>query len=224
MADISPGLQQAAADLPEFETVKSHLAALLLSYPPPFIYVHDPDNVRLTTAAIRSTLAHLASGSTELVDLKYASVNAVACFSPRILFDTALNALAGWTPDWRDGAQNWQGPPGAEARRYNENFDSFVHGLQAISSGASAPRSSAGGANGAGKGKTRAQERTPGSQRMVLIVERTERLKDNLPDLVAPLSRLAEMVSDAYCSRAWGSPGVLIFLIWELMSPASSPR
>jgi hypothetical protein len=30
---------------------------------------------------------------------------------------------------------------------------------------------------------------------MVLLVERAERLKDNLPDLVVPLTRLAELVS-----------------------------
>ncbi|TBU58295.1 origin recognition complex subunit 5 C-terminus-domain-containing protein [Dichomitus squalens] len=166
---------------------------LLLSYPPPFIYVHDPDNVRLTTAAIRSTLSHLVSEATDVPNLKYACVDAVACFSPRILFDTALNALAGWTPDWRDGAQNWEGPAGAETRRYNENFDAFVHGLQAISSGVSASTSSTSGMGGEGKSKARAEERAPAGERMVLIVERAERLKDNLPDLVVPLTRLAEM-------------------------------
>jgi hypothetical protein len=30
---------------------------------------------------------------------------------------------------------------------------------------------------------------------MVLLIERAERLKDNLPDLIVPLTRLAELVS-----------------------------
>lgn len=194
MGDIASGLRHALSASPEYQTVRSELSALLVSCPPPFIYVHDPDNVRLTAAIIQSTLTDLVSGSADILDLRFAFVNAVACFSPRILFDTALNALAGWTPDWHDGAQNWQGHPGAEARRHNENIDAFVHGLQAIPTGAATAASST-GVNGGGKGKGRAQERPPATCRMVLIVERAERLKDNLPDLVVPLTRLAELVS-----------------------------
>ncbi|KAM5531163.1 hypothetical protein V8D89_015184 [Ganoderma adspersum] len=192
MASIAPGLQDALSASPEYETATSELSALLVSYPPPFIYIHDQDNVRLTAATVRSTLTDLVSDSANILDLRFAFVDAVACFSPRVLFDTALNALAGWTPRWDDGAQNWQGHPGADARRYNENIDAFVHGLQAISTGAIAAASST-GVNGGGKGKARAQERQPAACRMVLIVERAERLKDNLPDLVVPLTRLAEL-------------------------------
>ncbi|KAI1798294.1 origin recognition complex subunit 5 C-terminus-domain-containing protein [Ganoderma leucocontextum] len=192
MADIASGLRHALSASPEYEVVRSELSALLVSYPPPFIYVHDPDNVRLAAATIRSTLTNLVSGSADLLDLRLAFVNAVACLSPRILFDTALNALTGWTPDWRDGAQNWQGHPGAEARRYNENLDAFVHGLQAISTDAAAAALSK-GLNGEGKGKARAQELPPATCRVVLIIERAERLKDNLPDLLVPLTRLAEL-------------------------------
>lgn len=197
MASIASSLQDALSASPEYETATSELSALLVSYPPPFIYVHDQDNIRLTAATIRSTLTDLVSGSADILDLRCAFLDAVACFSPRILFDTALNALAGWTPRWDDGAQNWQGHPGADARRYNENIDAFIHGLQAISTGATATTSST-GVNGGGKGKARAQERQPAACRMVLIVERAERLKDNLPDLVVPLTRLAELVSDSY--------------------------
>lgn len=193
MADIASELRHTLSASPESDAVRSELCALLVSYPPPFIYIHDPDNVRLTAATIRSTLTNLVSGSPDILELRYAFVNAVACFSPRILFDTALNALAGWTPDWRDGAQNWHGSPGAEARRYNENVDAFVHGLQAISAGIAAASST--GVNGGGKGKARAQDRPPATCKMVLIVERAERLRDNLPDLVVPLTRLAELVS-----------------------------
>ena len=201
MADVSSTLQQALQDCLEYEEAASHLSALLQSYPPPFIFVHDPENPRLAASAVRFTLQNLASGSSELVQLKYACINAVACFSPRILFDTALNALAGWVPDWQSGAQNWLGPTG-EGRRFNENFDAFMHGLQAIY----ADTAAMGRGSDVGKGKGRASDRACPTPRLVLMVERAERLRDNLPELLVPLTRLAEQV--CYSSpgpHAWDS-------------------
>lgn len=198
MADLSPSLRGALADRTEYDEATSHLSALLQSYPPPFIFVHDPENPRLTATSISSALRTLASEPDDLVQLRYACVNAVSCFSARIFFDTALNALAGWTPDWQGGAQNWLGPAGAEGRRYNENFDAFVHGVQAVYTDATVAM---GRMNDVGKGKGRASDHAGPTPRMVLMVERAERLKDNLPELVVPLTRLSELVRLALLAR-----------------------
>ncbi|EIW55782.1 uncharacterized protein TRAVEDRAFT_130191 [Trametes versicolor FP-101664 SS1] len=188
MGEISPALRTALAASPDYELVVSHLSALLLSDPPPFIFVHDPENARLTSSVVTSTLDNLASQSDAPVNLTYSCVNAVACFSSRILFDTALNSLAGWTPDWDTGALNWPGT--ADGRRHNENFDSFVHGIQAIYAEVVTAST---GVNGAGKGKGKASEHAQATGRLVLVVDRAERLKDNLPDLLVPLTRLSEL-------------------------------
>ena len=192
MSDISSGFQAALTEFPPFEFMSTHLSALITSYPPPFIFIHDTETARLTASVVRSTLEGLAS-EPRLEQVIYAHVNAVACFSPRILYDTALNAFAGWTPDWRDGATNWNGS-GVEARRYNENFDAFVHGIQAIAAGAGESESKT-QVNGVSKGKGKAKEQdAPPNRRLVLVVERAERLRENLPELLVPLTRLNESV------------------------------
>lgn len=190
MGEISLALRTALAASPDYELVVSHLSALLLSDSPPFIFVHDPENARLTSSVVTSALDNLASQGDAPVNLTYSCVNAVACFSSRILFDTALNALAGWTPDWDTGALNWPGT--ADGRRHNENFDSFVHGIQEIYARAVTPST---GVNGTGKGKGKASEHSQATRRLVLVVDRAERLRDNLPDLLVPLTRLSELVS-----------------------------
>ncbi|KAI0360740.1 hypothetical protein OH77DRAFT_1418741 [Trametes cingulata] len=190
MANVSPALRDALAASSDYQIVTSHLSALLLSYPPPFIFIHDPENARLTSSVVASTLELLASQNDAAVDLTYSCLNAVACFSSRVLFDTALNALARWTPDWENGALNWSAS--ADGRRYNENFDAFVHGIQAIYAD---PETCARHANasGRGKGKEKAAEASQTTRRMVLLIDRAERLKDNLPELIVPLTRLAEL-------------------------------
>ncbi|KAL7284243.1 hypothetical protein ACG7TL_001525 [Trametes sanguinea] len=188
MGGLAPSLRDAIAASAEYELVSSHLSALLLSYPPSFIFVHDPENARLTASVIRANLETLAPQNESSVNVTYACINGVACFSPRILFDTALNALARRTPDWEDGALNWS--PQADGRRYNDNVDAFVHGIQAIFAervGASTRM------HAAGKGKEKAASASQPTTRMVLVIERAERLKDNVPDLLVPLTRLAEL-------------------------------
>ncbi|KAH9896798.1 origin recognition complex subunit 5 C-terminus-domain-containing protein [Cubamyces lactineus] len=188
MADISTALRDALSQSPEYEIVSAHLSTLLLAYPPQFIFVHDPEHARLTSSVIRSTLDSLASHNDSHANIYYAHINAVACFSPRILFDTALNSLARWTPDWKDGALNWSASP--HGRRFNENVDAFVHGVQAIYADTAAATANV---NGKGKGKEKPTESRQASCRIVLLIERAERLRDNMPELLVPLTRLAEL-------------------------------
>ncbi|KAI0635099.1 origin recognition complex subunit 5 C-terminus-domain-containing protein [Trametes polyzona] len=181
MATVTPALRDALSKSSEYELVTAHLSALLLSAPPSFIFVHDPENARLTSSVVSSILQAITVQNDAHVIISYACVNAVACFSPRILFDTVLNALARWTPDWHRSALNWPGE-----RRYNDNLDAFVHGLQAVHAEGTS-------VDGIGKGKGKASERSRTTHRMVLVVDRAERLKDNSPELIVPLTRLSEL-------------------------------
>ncbi|PCH36912.1 hypothetical protein WOLCODRAFT_134400 [Wolfiporia cocos MD-104 SS10] len=122
--------------------------------------------------------------------LAYACVNAVACFTPRLFYDTVLNALAGWKPVWEDGCANWPGSS-TDGQRWNENFDTFLHGLRAVCAHLQDDEdSSSAMANVKGKGKAKPEQMTV---RLALVIERAERLKENLPDLLVPLTRLAEL-------------------------------
>ncbi|TFY54403.1 hypothetical protein EVG20_g9717, partial [Dentipellis fragilis] len=221
--------------------------------PPHFIHVHDPLAPRATAALLTHALTTLASfppsafpdtrldsdsGSDADTDtgsepqqqqqllphIAAAHIDAVACFTPRLFFDTALNGLARWRPRWEDGARCWGAEDGAE--RYNDGVDGFMHGLRALrtelarremlveeerekeASGSGkgkgkSPTKPRGGARGRGRGRGgggRAQEREravlekhESAVRMVLVVERAERLRDTLPDLLVPLTRLAEL-------------------------------
>lgn len=83
-----------------------HIDVLLGASHPTFIYVNDPTSLRLTSARIASVLTkHI-----------FAHVNAVACFTPRILYDSVLNSF------------------GSEGK-WNENLDAFLHGLRAVTKG-----------------------------------------------------------------------------------------
>ncbi|THH29905.1 hypothetical protein EUX98_g4289 [Antrodiella citrinella] len=163
-----------------YETLLSQFTTLINASPPPFIYIHDPSTPRISASLLRASLGASQSGGPRIV---HASVNAIACFTPRLFYDTVLNALADWTPQWEDGCENWSVEEGS-GQRFNESVDAFVHGLKALS----------GSLSDHGKGKARETEGgVTSGVRMVIVVERAERLKDNVPDLVVPLTRLAEL-------------------------------
>ena len=138
----------------------SFLPDLLGLAPPDFIYVTDASAPRLAAANVADALASLEDAATALV-------NAVACFTPRIFYDTVLNALADWHVSWESGCENWSGRK--ENQRWNDKLDGFIHGLKEL-----------------------AEQRRP--TRIVIAVERAERLCGNLPELIVPLTRLAELV------------------------------
>ncbi|KAI0826686.1 origin recognition complex subunit 5 C-terminus-domain-containing protein [Trametes gibbosa] len=188
MARVSATLRDALAASPEYEPVTAHLSSLLLSYPPSFVFVYDPENTRLTSSIVSLTIEKLAAKNDYCTALDYACVDAVACFSPRIFFDTVLNALARWTPDWDQGVLNWPGT--LDGRRYSDNFDSFVHGIQAVYDEADTARTTM---NGTNKGKEKDPQHDHATYRMVLVIDQAERLKDKLPELLVPLSRLSEL-------------------------------
>lgn len=149
---------------------------------PPFIYVTDHLSPRLSTLAITSaldcvaTIRNTGKGNGKEF-LRFACVDAIECFTPRLFYDTVLNAFAKWQPDWDEGCSNWGG---AEGARWNESVGTFVQGLQALL------------ADIAGRD---GEETDPESAcRLVFVIENAERLKGNIPELVIPLTRLAELV------------------------------
>ncbi|EKM53224.1 uncharacterized protein PHACADRAFT_124702 [Phanerochaete carnosa HHB-10118-sp] len=150
----------------------SQLLVLVSAHPPPFIYVHDPSTPRVATSTINSMLHNLKKEPG--LNVAFAHINSITCFTPRLLYDTVLNALAGWSPTWERGCANWSGPLEGTGQRFNESFDGFTHGLRAIN-------------DAVGQGKVAAEPR------LVLVFENAERLKETMPDILAPLARLAEL-------------------------------
>ncbi|OSX57417.1 hypothetical protein POSPLADRAFT_1061624 [Postia placenta MAD-698-R-SB12] len=181
--------------LPGYETLASHLELLLTSHSPSFIYLYDPETPRIAASAVRSVL-QTVSEQEPLVHLRYACSNAVACFTPRLFYDSVINALARWTPTWEDGCQNWPGTS-ADGQRWNESLDTFVHGLRDVYAQVQASvHGSSSQDRGQVKGKAKARVMQPEGDeayRLVLVIERAERLRETMPDLVVPLTRLAEL-------------------------------
>jgi origin recognition complex subunit 5 len=135
---------------------------------PSFMYLNDTDAIPTTIAVINNVLDHLSSppGPSKI---SYACTDAIACFSARLLSESIINALASWAPQWEDGALNWGADKGM---RWNNTFGGFLHGLLAVHAYL-------------GTGKE-------GDVRPVIVVEHAEKL---IPELMAPLMRLPELVS-----------------------------
>ncbi|KAF8514412.1 origin recognition complex subunit 5 C-terminus-domain-containing protein [Gautieria morchelliformis] len=98
----------------------------------------------------------------------HAAVHAAECLSPRLFFDRVLHALAAWRVDWHAGCAAFAGG------RYSRGVDAFVEGLRAIA-------------------RERAPQGGNENMNMVLVVEHAERLREKLPQLVVPLTRMAEL-------------------------------
>ena len=77
---------------------------------PPFVFICDPISLRTTTTVLHKTLLDGAPG------LVHVHLDAVACFSQKLLFDTVLDKLPGLHPD----------------ERWNDSWDAFLHGLRHV--------------------------------------------------------------------------------------------
>jgi origin recognition complex subunit 5 len=159
---------------PGYESFATLFADLLATSPPPFIYIHDVTTPHITSEAVSSVLAAFPDKPPFL----HAVVNASTCFTARLLYDTIIRKLADWTPTWESGCQLWG------EQRWNDNFDGFIHGLREISAERSKRFTT----------KTRGQN-AQSTSKITIVIERAESLKEYLPDLLVPLSRLAESVS-----------------------------
>jgi origin recognition complex subunit 5 len=180
-------------DNPGYQNLIFQVTSLLTTYPPPFLYINDPTTPRITSSVLRELL--LGCSELPLIaspSIRFAYVNAVVCFTARVFYDTVLNAMARWSVKWEDGCENWSDE--GNGQRWNESIDGFLHGLRAIYATMSGEKSSH---KVDGKGKQNesidGNVHWGGDFRMVLFVEKAERLKETLPDLLIPLTRLAEL-------------------------------
>ncbi|KAI0315446.1 origin recognition complex subunit 5 C-terminus-domain-containing protein [Amylostereum chailletii] len=192
-------VQHVSQRFPGNDVFTSQISTLITTYPPTFIHVHDPATTRITSALLKTIMGMLSSFDPtdfppEAPQVVVAHVDAVACFAPRLLYDSALNQLAKWRPTWGDGCENWSDGGGL---RFNDSLDGFMHGLRALRTHLRGAREALPAANGRakGKGKAKAKAKAPAQAeiRMVLVVERAERLKESMPEHLVPLTRLAEL-------------------------------
>ena len=72
--------------------------------------------------------------------------------------------------------------------RYNDSLDGFLHGLRALHAQLSDNET------GRTSRRSRLKARVKNAVKMVLIVERAEKIKESLPEFLVPLTRLAELV------------------------------
>lgn len=179
-----------ACAFPGYEHVCFELGTLLSMHPPPFIYIQDIESIRTTFSVVDTLLRDLSDESCSIstgVKICYARVDAIACFNARLFYEAIINSLVQFEPSWEDGCGNWES---AVETRWNENMDAFLHGLRAAHVDLCLKNLPG---NGKGKGKETAGEYE--HVRLVIVVERAERLKESLPELLVPLTRLAELVS-----------------------------
>ena len=180
---------------PGNDTLIPQIITLVTTCPPTFTYVHDPYTTRITASLVNALISSLSAVDAKsfapedsmITTIASAQVNAVACFTSRLFYDSTLNRLAKWHPRWDDGCDNW--PGGSAGVRYNDSLDGFLHGLRVLH--AQLSDSEAGPTSHRSRLKTRTQKNTV---KMVLIIERAERIKESLPELLVPLTRLAELV------------------------------
>ena len=176
------------------------LATLIAIAPPPFVFVHDAVCLRDTISALECALA---SEENTTAHVRRATVNGISCFTPRLLYDHAINSLADWSVEWNEGCANWTLP--SSSGRWNDSFDSFVRGLRTLHTQIRSNRTSK---TESGR-KTRGKKKAKGKQkeaeegfeeevRFAIVIEHAERLRSNMPDLLVPLTRLAELVCTRY--------------------------
>jgi len=225
---------------PGYEQFSDELSTLLYTYPPPFIYIHDPEAFKSTCSVVDSILKDTGtppsspssysslfstSGATTTNPfiIHSARIDAISTFTSRLLFETVIHSLAGWEVNWEDGCSNWHSNADAEEdgggrregemdggeSRWNENVDTFIHGLRAVHGYLCRRYGISTSSKVQGKDKEKANQNDSTSNnnyenvRLVIVIEHAERLKETIPELVVPLTRLAEMVS----------PKVFFFLI-----------
>lgn len=179
-------------------SLSTELGTLLSLTPPPFIYIRS-DLSRVSSEIVLGVLRQLEGrGEPPRTDTKFhfAHIDAIVSFTPRLLYDNILNALAGWEPIWAaDDCLNWN--TGDGTNRWNESIDGFFHGLQVLNQVLRDEKIDVveSGRDG---------DHAPSIQhRLVIFIDRAERLRETAPDLLVPFARLAELVCAHTIYLSW---------------------
>ncbi|KAJ3904942.1 origin recognition complex subunit 5 C-terminus-domain-containing protein [Lentinula edodes] len=112
------------------------------------------------------TIQSLVSALEDKIRLVH--IDGISCFTPRLLYDTILNGLSQHRPSWDEGCRNWS------QETANDSMDSFLRALKALYASLCTGSSNKG-------------------PRVALVIEKPERLKERMPDILAPFTRLAEL-------------------------------
>ncbi|KAG9002188.1 hypothetical protein FRB94_013193 [Tulasnella sp. JGI-2019a] len=170
------------------------LIELLAISPPPFIHVHDPSDT------IPSPQAHLRQSSLPANSpFKTVSINAVECYTPRILYTTIINQLTSHSPEFdpHGYAECFPGVDGGS--KWDSSWDSFLEAFR----------------DAYDRIYPMEDETLESSSQknIALVISPAKRLKQNLPDLFVPFIRLRELS---------GIPVTVILISsapWEELSP-----
>jgi origin recognition complex subunit 5 len=159
------------------------LSTLLSTSPPPFIFIHDPYTA-LASTYLKSNLSSIASTSQTV----WVNIDCIECFTPRLLYTRIINALSGWDAHLEEGGGECWG--GIERGRWDMSWDVFVQALKDVH----VEILSRDGGNKKERDEGVSLSDDDEQLRFVLIFEKAERMKDFLPSLVVPITRLAELV------------------------------
>ncbi len=148
------------------------LCHLLSTYPPPFIFVHDPLHASPSPIDVISKF-FAQSGSSKVI-----SIDARECVSPKIFFDTVVDQLVDWTPtlDANGVARCWAD---TQSTAWDKTWETFV---QALKDGFEAMTEGTG-------------EIANAPANVTLVIQSTERLAKDNSNLMLPLIRIREIVS-----------------------------
>jgi len=124
-----------------------------------------PSCIHIHTPFSPRPTASLVKTVLNAVQARYAAISGVECFTARIFYDRILNILSENELEWDSACETFG------AGRYNKDLDHFLEGLRAIA------------------------RRNPADSNLFIVIERAERFKENLPEFIIPLTRLAELVS-----------------------------
>src|ERR1700753_2257341 len=103
------------------------LLSVITSAPPPFVHIQDSTSPRLTNSVLRRVLSALQADPDAPFKYRCAMLDSVTCIHPRVLYDSVLNQLSGFSPIWENGCLNYQHTLSEDDQqsRYNDSLDAF---------------------------------------------------------------------------------------------------
>ncbi|KAG8860321.1 hypothetical protein FRB96_003970 [Tulasnella sp. 330] len=172
------------------------LVELLQSSPPAFVFVHNPSDA-VPAPDVHIFQSSLSANST----FRSISIDAVECYASRMLYTTIINQLASHIPEYNSKgyAECFSGTD--RGPKWDSSWDGFLEAFRDIYDRMYVEHDG--------------QEKMVGrSQNIALVIKQAKRLKQNLPELFAPLVRFRELA---------GLPVTVILVSsapWEELSPA----